>query len=90
LVAENSTAPASNWILNFLAALRQNLPNDIIVIHLYASDLQSAYQLPQYINQINLYVDFYVIKYYDVAGNDYGTTSAIFTQSVQYIGTSVQ
>jgi hypothetical protein len=77
---------ASSWLNSLLSTLRQSIGNKIIVLIIPPVFALRIPLLQQ--PQVNSYVDFFVLKYYDTNKADYNSYDTLFSKSSSYPGTA--
>lgn len=59
------------------------------MLHCFASDLQPKFELQKSLNILNLYLDYFVIKYYNTGLNDHTNAQSVFYVASNYTNTAV-
>lgn len=59
------------------------------MLHCFASDLQPKFKLQTKLFLLNLYLDYFVIKYYNTGVSDYIHLNTVFYMSTNFSSTSV-
>jgi hypothetical protein len=74
----------------FLKALKERLKsNSLIILQVFASNFVLNSTLSHQLPNISPFIDFFVVKYYNVLGDDYTTVETLTQESKLYKKTSV-
>lgn len=61
------------WLVKFLSELRSRIPSKTIALQVFASNFIPNSPLSTSNLTLSTLLDFYIVKYYNILGNDYSS-----------------